>query len=312
MRKTILAAMAALMILTMLGGCQLAVSSEEMNPGADRLCGVFVTLDYIDISFEDQEIELPPNWNGDSGNIVFPEGRIYATRIEEENGHIDYTFDGIEGFRLFSVKTDSLDGLGSYSSSFGDDALQDGNFSLSDEEVNISGTIYYDVHSPLFSIFANPVYQTPDGQVYMTSGSGISFGGEQSEGSGGSTSLSATTTETIDGEETSHTTKVEIKIKALNTNKKVVLKQMDGDDEIIAQTEFTQDDIPESIKIEKDTAYMIMEEHCIDYENKPSVKRKLVKTDEETLGASFTGDNGIVEAHSVLLKRTGNETKSVL
>lgn len=311
MRKTILAALAALMILTMLGGCQLAVSNEEMNAEADRLCGVFVTLDYLDISFEDQELEIPANWNGDPSSIVFPEGRIYATRNEEENGHIDYTFDGIEGFRLFSVNTDSPDGLGSYSASYGDDALQDGLIEISDEEVSLSGTIYFDVHSSC-SVFPNPVYQTPDGQVYMTSGTGISFGGDQTEGSGGSTSLSATMTETIDGVETSHTTEVEIKVEALNTNKKVILKQMDSDDKIIEQTEITQDQIPESIAVHKSTAYMIMEEHCIDHENKASVKRTLVRTDEEFLGASFTGDNGIIESFPVLLKHAESGTKTNL
>ncbi len=311
MRKTILAALAALMILTMLGGCQLAVDDDEMNPGSDRLCGVFVTLEYLDISFEEQELEIPFNWNGDPNNIVFPETRIYATRTEDENGHVDYTFDGVEGFRLFSVKTDSPDGLGSYSSSFGDDAIQDGHISVSDEEVSLSGTIYYDVHYPC-SVFPNPVYQTPDGQVYLTSGTGISFGGERMEGISGSTSLSATTTETIDGVETSHTTEVEVKVEALNTNKKVVLKQMDSDDEIIAQTEITQDDIPESIAVQNNTAYMIMEEHCVDYENKDSVKRMLLKPDDEFLGVCFTGDNGIIESYPVTLEHAEDGTKSDL
>ena len=311
MRKLILAALAALMILTMLGGCQLAVDDDDMNPGADRLCGVFVTLDHLDLSLEDQEIDIPSNWNGNPSSIVFPETRIYATRTEEENGSVDYTFDGIEGFRLFSVKTDSPDGLGSYSSSFGDDALQDGHISVSDEDVSLSGTIYFDVHYSCV-IYTNPVYQTPDGQVYMTSGTGISFGGEGMEGISGSTSLSATTTENNNGEETSHTTKVEIKVEAVNTNKKVLLKQLDSSDQIIMQTEITQDDIPESIKIEKNTAYMIMEEHCIDHENKASVKRTLLKPDEEFLDAHFTGDNGIIETYPVTLEHAGKAKDSLL
>ena len=311
MRKLILAALAALMILTLLGGCRLAVDDDEMNPGTDRLCGVFVTLDYLDISFEDQELEIPPNWNGDPSSIVFPEARIYATRTEEEDGSVDYTFDGIDGFRLFSVKIDSPDGLGSYSSSFGDDALQDGHFSLSDEEINLSGTIYFDGHYPCH-IYTNPVYQTPDGAVYMMQGQGLFFDESQTEGSVGSTSLSATTTENNNGEETSYTIKVEIKVEAVNTNKKVLLKQLDSSDQIIMQTEITQDDIPESIKIEKNTAYMIMEEHCIDHENKASVKRTLLKPDEEFLDARFTGDNGIIETYPVTLEHAGKAKDSLL
>jgi len=308
MRKTIIAALAALMILlTMLGGCQLAVDNDEMNPGKDRLCGVFVTLDYLDMSFADKPIEIPPSWNGDPNSIVFPERRIDATRTEEKNGHVEYTFDGIEGFRLFEVKVDNSEENGSYWTSMSDSGIEDVHVKISDESVHLSGTISYDVHTSSFSIYANPVYQTPDGQVYMANGSGMSFEGEQIEGTSGSTTLSETTTENTNGEETSHTTEVEIKVEAVNTNKKVVLKQMNSSDQIVAQTDITQDDIPESIQIDKNTAYMIMEEHCVDYEGKTSVKRTMLSTDETILGARFTGDNGIIETTPVTLEHAGEE-----
>lgn len=201
MRKTIIAALAALiMLLTMLGGCQLAVDNDEMNPGKDRLCGVFVTLDSLDMS-SDEPIDIPPNWNGDPSSIVFPEKRIYATRTEDENGHFEYTFDDVEGFRLFAARDYYPDGKDYCLASMVDGQIQDSHFIVSNEDVDLTGTIYYDVHSSSFSIFTNPVYQTPDGQVYMTNGSGMSFSGDQSEGTSGSTSLSETTTETIDGEE---------------------------------------------------------------------------------------------------------------
>jgi len=313
MRKTIFAALAALMILlTMLGGCQLAVDNDEMNPGKDRLCGVFVTLDYLDMSFADEPIEIPPSWNGNPNSIVFPERRIDATRTEEENGHVEYTFDGIEGFRLFEVKVNDSKENSSYWSSMTDSGIEDVHVEISDESVRLSGTISYDVHTSYFSIYANPVYQTPEGDVYMIEGSGISFSGDQSEGTGGSTTLSETITENTNGEETSRTTDVEIKVEAVNTNKKVVLKQMGINDEMITQTEITQDDIPKSIQIDKDTEYMIMEEHCVDYEGKASVKRTLLSTDEATLGARFTGDNGIIETTPVTLKYAGEEEKSLL
>jgi len=310
MRKKILAALTALMILTMLGGCQLAVADNEMNPGKDRLCGVFVTLDYLDIPFDDNEFEVPINWNGDPSSIVFPETRIYATRTEDENGSANFTFDGVDGFSLFEVKVDYPDSDGFCWTGIVD-GLEDVSTKISDNNVQLTGTIYFDVHNPSFSIFANPVYQTPDGQVYLTNGTGITFSGE-SGSSGGSMSLSETMTETIDGKETSHTTEVEIKAEAVNTNKKVVLKQMNSRDEVIAQTEITQDAIPESIQVDKDTAYMIMEEHCVDYENKASVKRTLIKPDEYILGARFTSDNGIAETHPVTLDYPWKEESDLL
>lgn len=297
--KTGFAALAALMVLMLLAGCQLAVPDDEIAGGEkDTLCGVFITLEYLDAG-AGETIELPPNWNGDMNDIVFPETRIYATRHEDENGYINYTFDGVEGFRFFMIQQAGADGS-NYSSSVVEGPFVDTKINVGTNDTRLSGTIYYDAHLPRFSLYPNPVYQTSDGEVYMVPGTGT---GVESMGEGNSMTMtiSETATETVDGVETSSTMEVEIKAESLNTNQKVVLKQMDENDQAISQAEITQDNIPESLSVLPDTAYMVLEEHTVDYEGKAVTKRTLVKPDEAFFNVRFTGDNGIIESHMVTL-----------
>lgn len=308
MRKAIFAVLAVLMIIALFGGCQLAVEGEE-SQGEDMLCGIFITLDHLDMDMSEESIELPQNWNGDPNNIVFPETRIYAKRHELENGFVEYTFDNIEGNSFYMVKVYGLEEYETYNKTEIGSQIANGsthvNVSIGDTSDNrsLTGTIYFDVNYPC-TIYTNPVYQTPEGEVYMIQGSCTSYGKLQFEGSSGSIKLSDTKTKTVDGEETSQTVEVELNIEGVNTNKQVVLKQMDSDDQTIAEEVIVKDIIPETIDVLPDTQYMIMEEHCIDFEGKTVIKRTLLDMEEETVYVRFTGNNGIVETFPVSLKES--------
>lgn len=304
MRKILLAALAVLMIVTLFGGCQLAVEVDEPK-GEDMLCGMFITLERLETETSDESIEIPQNWNGDPNDIVFPETRIYAKRHEDKNGFVEYTFDGIEGNAFYIIKVQGSEEYESYHSTMiGKIANGSTNVSVGDSSNSrsLKGTIYFDVNYSCM-IYTNPVYQTPEGEVYMIPGSCTSYGKLQTEGTSGSHKLSASKTETVDGEEINHTVEVELNIEGLNTNKQVVLKQLNSQDQIIAEETIIKDEIPESIDVLPDTQYMIMEEHCIDFEGKTIIKRTLINMEEETFNVRFTGDNGIVEQSSVTLKK---------
>lgn len=125
----------------------------------------------------------------------------------------------------------------------------------------------------------------------------------QNEGAKGSTNLSSTTTKTVDGEQSSHTVKVEVKMEGVYSNLKVVLKQMDSDDNLIAQEVILKDNIPKSIQVLPDTEYLITEEHCTDYQGKKTIKRSLLDIDKEILDVRSTGENGIVQSYPITLTR---------
>ncbi|MEM5769845.1 MAG: hypothetical protein AAGU32_16385, partial [Bacillota bacterium] len=230
----------------------------------------------------------------------YPETRLYATRTEDENGHVNYTFEGVEGFPFFVVRIEDLDGYGMYSTGISDNSIQYGSIEVSDAGLTLSGTICFDVHTECM-VFVNPVYQTPDGEVYATPGEGMGFGSVW-EGSMGSTTYSDTSTETINGETVTRTNEVTVFITGSNTVQQAVLKQMDENDQVISRDVITQDSIPESIRVSPDTAYMILEEHCIDAEGNAAVKRTLMDMDEAYFNVQFTGEHGIVIPSMVTLE----------
>jgi hypothetical protein len=299
------------MILTLLllltGGCQLAVADGINAQSQDMLCGVFVTLKPIEPAPAETVIDLPVNWNGNIEDVLFNEedSRIYATRHEVANGGVDYTFDGINGFRLFSITEMNPNGNDNYQATFSDSQWEDvsSSYTATDNgsDIRLTGTLCFDVH---FScrVYTNPVYQTADGRVYCTYGNSHFYDlPDKQPGEWGSTTICETTTQTVNGEASSHNLEAAVNLAGINTNKRIVLKQMNIEDNVIQQTDFTQGDIPGSLRVLPDTEYMILEEHSIDFENKAAVSRTMIKTDEEILGARFTGENGIVQSYPIML-----------
>ena len=302
-----IAAVLAVLIMVMLSGCQLAVA-EDTIPGASKnaLCGVLVTLEPLDTGME-ETIEIPPGWNGNLDAIVFPEERIYATRTVSDDV-VDYSFDGVDGYRLFAA-IEQIEGMQPYWATYSDEEIQNRstnimsgvNEEMPEDTVALTGTILFDVHEPC-RVYANPVYQTPKGEIYVVQGQGLWMDELQTEGSCGSMELSATTTETVGDSTSSRTLDVEINVEGVNPNERIVLRQMDAQDKVLERTEITKGSIPESIRLLAETAYMMLEEHGVDFEGKAFVKRTVLAADEEQFGARFAGEKGIILSYPVTLE----------
>ena len=85
MKYKILYAVCCALLMGLLGGCQLAREDAGANAIQDRLIGVFVTTDYIDLF--DAEGYLNENLKGfQNGNVIVDgdtrryEGRLYGTQ----------------------------------------------------------------------------------------------------------------------------------------------------------------------------------------------------------------------------------------
>ncbi len=296
MRRLIILVLAALLVISLLCACQLAKPDAGMDTGRDMLCGVFITLEHLDVG----EPDISLNLKGEP-QVTFPDARIYATRTENETGFPDYNFDGIEGYRFFVVKAIPKGGTEMAAGSILDNSIQDASTYFSDNDIRLSGTIYFDVACPKFLIFPNPVYQTRDGRVYMLPATGTGVYTSK-DGDCFSVSLSDTATQTADGETTTKTMEVQIAAKCLNTNREIRLKQMDEHNHPLYETVITQESIPDSIRVMKDTAYMILEEHAMDGEGNAVVKRTLIYTSEEYFNVQFTGEHNIVVPSVVTLE----------
>ncbi len=296
--RRLLPVVLALMLLPFVG-CQLADPSDGSVTGQDRLCGIFITTEPLDFSSDEEEINIVPSWDGLNAVAVNPQdSRIYATRHDiTTNGHKnwDFTFDGLEGVRLLEPSVMYNDE--EYRPSIFDNEI-DGIFTnISNDALSITGTIYTDIHYPLI-IYTNPVYQTPEGEVYVTNGQGMLI---NSVGSIASTKLTGATSETVNGVTSQKSMELELKIEAINTIDKIILKQMNDNNEMIVQIDITKEHIPESVSIMPDTAYIIMEQHSVDGSDKAVVDRSILKTDDNFFTARFTGDKGLIQLYRVSL-----------
>ena len=100
-----------------------------------------------------------------------------------------------------------------------------------------------------------PIYQTPDGRVYLTSGSSIGVSGD--DGGSVSHTLTSDKTESIGGK--SERVKVKVAITAVShpTPTKFTVAHMDENDTVLKLEEFAPDALPESITPADGAAYLI-------------------------------------------------------
>ena len=107
----------------------------------------------------------------------------------------------------------------------------------------------------------NPVYQSSDGRVYAVSGSGLMLDGNHGEGMFYSQTLEETTTITENQKSKSSQTSVKISFAIMYPPKKVVVLQMDDENNIISKAEYQPGKLPDTIKPDRNTAYIMVENH---------------------------------------------------
>lgn len=94
MRAVVRTLMLGLAMVLPLTGCQLALPGEE-SAQDDRLIGVYVTTEYLDLFDIESYLEdnLNAGWTGGeiTGDTDPYEGRVYAVRTEDGK----YVFEGV-------------------------------------------------------------------------------------------------------------------------------------------------------------------------------------------------------------------------
>jgi hypothetical protein len=299
MNKKIMASlvMISMILSMMLSGCQLAVAEAGNTREEDKLVGVFVTEDYIDLfDFEAYVSENSNKWM-QGGEVVMDskyEGRVYGT-IDEDNPE-DVVFESYEGV-LFIDASYEKNGE-SYSSVGSSNQVTQVHISFNDDGKEIEGTIFAK-NAPVILAVLNPVYMTDEGEIYFTSGSGVSMGGEY--GSGGSMSMFLTENHTVlvGNIESTESFKVKINIESMYDTKYYVLKQMDEHDNQVIAEKIYSHDIPSSIEVNDKTDYMMLEKIGMDQEGKPLVERQIIK--DEYFHIYFFNESAFAEGHSIQL-----------
>jgi len=279
-----------IMILALvLSGCQLAKPEAQAEAGNDMLVGVFVTAEHLDLF--DMEAYLQDHI-GDitNGQLNVEEsaqysGRIWAEFQEDVTDGIttgQYVFPDLEGIFLASYRVAPHgENENAYWNSEVTEGLCDvhtGHYSTDEGfDLEMSGTIYLSetYHDPTF--FFNPVYQTPDGQVYLVSGQGTGFSGGLLGGSATHT-ISEEGSVAENGETQRYSTRISVTMEIVSPARNMVILQMDENSQLLKRMELDPHEDFEDLVPEKGCAYILVEEHT-----SQGVRRSLYQKEDRNI-----------------------------
>lgn len=263
------------------GGCSLA--REEVSPqGEDRLVGIFMTREYPDLGFPEIEIDR-------KGEVSLREesARLYG-RIQweedEDAGPSGILFEGLEGEGIYHLErwNEELQFHTDYLFQNQDTVFQDGFYSAGDGEDSVEITVYVEATGERASFYVNPVYQTPEGEIYLQQGNGLTA--EITEGSSMSHTVSWERKVRQDGEERKEKMVFTMHIVGRGRENLARLVFMDEQDQMIQempgeQVETLAAEGQGGLRIPEGTAYLLMEQEDGD----GNVTRTLYNRGQETL-----------------------------
>jgi len=271
MKRKIVATMCCILILSTISGCRLAKEDFGTNSYDDRLIGVLITTEYLDLfDFQGGEINL------DGGNTQKYQGRLYAALIpktytKEETGETiltyEYVFEGIEGIQHCVPTMQPTEEENSYVAFVSDPAISDVHMDIfvDDDEsrVSIDGAVFIIPSNKTNIYYFNPIFQSADGSVYAVMGSGFRVTNETYSGEGTlfSQTLDVTTTITENGKAKKDSVFITISISVLFTPEKIVVLQMDAKSQLIERAEYAPGTLPQEFTPASNVSYIIVETH---------------------------------------------------
>lgn len=302
--------MLAAVFLTMccLSGCSLAIEDAGTASG-DRLVGVFVTDEALDLFDMEAYLEdHPAVFKSNEDVMINPSGKyenkLYATVDKNESIDAmdwDISFEGVEGEYIIQAVWFDEDGR-KYYSYLASDAVCDRltNISGSDEgeDVEVSFTLYTQPgqENPDFGYYANPIYQTGDGEFYLVvENFGTAPGTVEGENCATTYSDQVTTTEGL--ETTTEKFSVTVAYNTMYSPNKITLCQMDKNHQLIKRDNYEPGKLPEKIQAEKDAAYFMIETEKTDGEGKTHITREIYEPtdyEEERIETFYPLDSGMI------------------
>lgn len=295
----------AAFLLGAAGVIRLADASAPESTDADRLIGVLITSEYLDLLDEEQFLNDHMGLLVEGGQISEAEtakyqGRLYATLTEtlhtdEETGEFfvgkEYVFDGVDGIRLIAPQI--TDEAGSYSGTTVDEGISDASVSFlstdTGEHISLKGTIYVASGSGLDRFYFNPVYQEPGGRVYVVSGHGVFWDSNEIPGASWTTKLSENQeASTDDGAGSSSGTEVEVTAQLIDRPESTALLQFGGGHALLDETDYLPGTLPECLDVLPDTQYILLETTSA-----AGVSRTLFQREDAYAYAFYCRDDGI-------------------
>lgn len=298
--KKISAILLVLMLLLSMAGCQLArTETEETN---DRMVGVLITRDYLDLF--DMEAYLEDNLKITGGDIVIDgdtsayEGRIYASFVPKtlygENGETmedeDLLFSDLEGIHYVAARMKENGEY--YNRVYSSDGLLNGKSSYHstdfEDSVTLEGEIWLVQGTGDLMAYINPVYQDDDGNFYVTPGQGFHSSGDSGTGSLFTQTMEDSSTVTNGGIITTVSNSITISIGIKPKPLQYRLLQMREDNTILSSDDYTPGEMPQDITVSSDAAYMLLETH----QQSSDTVRTIINPDEDHISTLYAGEDG--------------------
>jgi hypothetical protein len=164
------------------------------------------------------------------------------------------------------------------------------------DETALSGTIYVTPNGP-GTMFVNPVFQSGDGRVYLTAGTGVGISDGLSEGEAFAQTLDEKQVVTEDGVKTEKKFKVTINVALKYQATGISIIQMSADNTPAAQADYSADHCPKHIVIDKNAAYVIVET-TVDSPDGEKIIREVFAPEDEGFTTYTAREDGICEVSS--------------
>ena len=247
-----LAILAAVFLIALLDGSG-AVQSAVDGGEKGTLIGAFVSEEDLDIG---GDIEVTA-----TGRLQWREGRLYAEELQK-SWHIPDLPDG--GGIYCAMRTETEGELAGEKApvvvNVGDLGRAKSKLNVSDADgvrtvdVSLSGEVYACGGDTVFHCY--PIYQLPDGRVYLTHGSSFGTSGDRD---GESTTFTLTSDKSVTTGDKSERTKVKVAITAVvrPTPTKFTVSHMDENDNLLKLEEFAPGALPKSVTPVDGAAYLI-------------------------------------------------------
>ncbi len=284
-------------------------TSEENTNDKDRLIGVFVTTEHLDLFdiegyFNDHANQILSGGEISESESAEYEGRLYATLIEkpytnEQTGEttmtMEYVFEGVEGISYYCALFS--DEAGSYHGASGDEAISDGHTAINStdagDSISLEGTIYVSTIGGPSAFYYNPVYQTPQGEVYAVTGQGMSYGGDITAGMSGSQELKDEMSTTTGDETETVSSNVKTTVCFMDAPTGVTVIQLNRESKVLAADEYAPGTLPETLTVEPDTEYIVVETHTTGADRSETTMREMFQPGDDSLFAFYCRDDGI-------------------
>ena len=269
---------ALILAVCMLAGCQLASEEKTEDPYQDKLVGVFVTFEPMELGF-DIEGWIEDNGITDGAEISMEESLQYQEKLPVTLSDEGWVIPGHEGISVGRYWN------GEYWTGFSGEGICEMNSNIAagddGDNIKVEGTVYFPEDAEVM-LCTNPVYQTPEGEFYVVQGQSF-----HSNVGTGSMSQSVRDEKNWTENGTSYTfcAEFETTVQGVELAEKVVLVWMTADHAEVSRAEYDPNALPESVTPAEGVAYLIVEE--IAGEN---ITRTIYQPEDEQITVYYQGE----------------------